>query len=123
MTITMYADRAETRTPKNNEAQAVAAALGFKGLSTTSASHCARRLIAVQPDFVSAHSSDFSAVQIARSASMPRWEDAIRAAANGARIARIARSLAQHGFRLRITCDGWQIERGLTHETACRCPA
>lgn len=110
MTSTMHARRAQTRTPENDDAQAVAAALGIKGLSTASDEYCARRLIAVQLHPVSAHGSDFSATRTARSASMPHGEEAIKAAANDAHMPRIARSLAQHGFRLRSTSDGWRIE-------------
>lgn len=123
MTNTMHAQRAQTRAPENDEAQAVAAALGFKGLSTTSDEYCARRLIAVQPLSVSAHGSECSAVHASHSVSMPCAKPGIGDAGKVARMARVARSLAQCGFRLRSTCDGWQIERGLTHETACRCPA
>lgn len=110
MTNTMHGQRAQTRTPENEEAHAVAAALGFKGLSTTSDEYCARRLSAVQPLSVSAHGSECRAAHASHVASMPCWNRGGEGAGNVARMARIALSLAQHSFRLCGTGEGWRIE-------------
>lgn len=122
MTSTMHARRAQTRTPENDEAQAVAAALGFKGLSSTSDDYCARRLIAVQPRSVSAHGPECSAVHRSPHAAIPSGQRGIDDGGEVARMARIARTLAQHGFRLRSTCEGWRIEPRLSFKTTRRCP-
>ena len=57
-----------------------------------------------------ARSAEFSAAAGIRTTSMPPLKMAIEGAVNVARMTRIARSLAQHGFRLRGTGDGWRIE-------------
>lgn len=122
MTNTMHAGRAQTRRSENDEAQAVAAALGFGGLLTTFDDHCARRLVAVQPLFASAHESERGAVLGSHRASMPCLQRDLDDAGDGTRMERIARSLAQRGFRLRNSGDGWRIEPRLTYDTTHRRP-